>query len=194
MSKKIETLVAAIVAAFGIRATAAPHQAAFWSTRAKDTTAHKVGALLDAQVDVRALADALAVSDKADARFVAKYAAEKVLKLADALAQGSLMRADRYTQSILLNARRLEALSARGALVALSRQIEWAETDAQQEIKRYGSCEPTTASTQRSSTREALRVLNVGTITKGKRDDAITFADSEIARRIAALADAVLSR
>ena len=197
--KKIEAFVALIVAAFTARALFArdngiPTQASFFTTQAKRTTTHCVQALADVGVDVAALAATLANSDKTSgSAFIAKYAAEKVVRIGHALAQGSLMQCDRYTQAILLNTRRLERLGAKGALVCLSSAIVYDEMETQQATKRYGNCTAGTASTQRSSSREALRVLGIASVTKGKRDDVIEWADTDAARAMQALADKALA-
>jgi hypothetical protein len=189
-----ETLHAALSQAYAKRATDAPIQASFFVKEAKLFNVACVQALLDSSVDVSALVATISNSNKNSASaFLAKYAVEKVRKIAQALALSQFSALDRYTQSIALNSRKLETLNAKSALVCLSRNIEYTETDAQQQIKRYGHCEASTASTQRSSTREALRVLNIASVTKAKRDDAIVFADSAIAKRFAALCDATLS-
>ena len=175
------------------RAVANEQQASFFRKLAKLCNAHAVAALESANVDVSALASLISNSDKANANaFVAKYAVEKIVKIALAFAQDSFTMLDDYTQSIVLNARKLAKLNAKSALVCLSRDIEYTSDDAQQSVHRYKHCEATTASTQRSSTREALRVLNIAHVTKNKRDDAIEFADSDSARKMQALCDSVL--
>jgi hypothetical protein len=194
---KIESLHAAVVASLTARAQfavdhAIPTQAVFFATQAKKFTTHCVQALAQNDVDVQALAVTLGNCDKSSgSAFLAKYAVEKVVKFGSALAQNSFSQLDRYSQSMLLNTNALTKLSAKGALVCLSSAIVYDEMETQQATRRYGNCTPGTASTQRSSSREAMRVLSIASTTKGKRDDVIEYADTMIARTVQALTAAV---
>jgi len=193
-ASNVETSHSRISAAYDARIAANSQQASFFAKEKALFTVACVAALESYSVDCSALATIIGNSDKSsNSAFVAKYALEKVRKIAQALAQDMFSVLDRYTQSIVLNSRKLETLSAKSALVCLSKAICYDETDAQQAIKRYGNCVASTASTQRSSTREALRVLNVASVTKAKRDDAIVFADSAIANAVKTLCDRTLA-
>jgi hypothetical protein len=173
----------------------------FKRMRDKHLSIHESRALLTHGVDVRALAATLGNSNKNDsARFVAKYALEKVLKVARALAQNSFLQLDKYTQSILLNVRKLELsenkqkIRAQTALACLSSAITFDENDLQQAYTRFGNCVASTASTQRSSTREALRALGAADASKNVRDDSFTFTDAEIAQSLRTLCDNAVAK
>lgn len=176
----------------------------FKRMKEKHYSVHETRALMTHSVDVAKLARTLGNSNKNDsANFVAKYALEKVLKVARALAQNSFMQLDKYTQSIALNMRALEStekpenkqkIRAKTALACLSSAIGFDETDLQQAYKQYGNCVAATASTQRSSTREALRALGAADASKNVRDDAFTFTDAPIADALRALCDNAIAK
>lgn len=146
-------------------------------------------AILDkvsAIVDVPALARKIAICDKSAPDFVAVYALQKVRKMVYALANGARSFVDGYSNSIISNMVQLQELTNKSALVALSKSIEYSELDKVQAIKRTINVAVSTASTQASSTRQMLRLLDVASVTKRKTGDEFTFNDTASARAIIA--------
>ena len=108
--------------------------------------------------------------------YLAQYAAEKVCKMLRA--QDDVSKLDPYSAAIIANALLQSGkLSAKGALRALCNKIELDILDDQDLIKYCAKVEVTTASTQRSSTREALRVLGLATCAKGKKGDPVELTE-----------------
>lgn len=143
---------------------------------------NKVSAL----VDLSALARKISICEKSHADFVAVYALQKVRKMLYALANGARSFVDGYSNSILTNMVQLQELTNKSALVALSKSVEYTETDKVQAIKRTINVAVSTASTQASSTRQMLRLLDVANVTKRKNGDEFTFNDTDTARAIIA--------
>lgn len=137
-------------------------------------------------VDVPALARKIAICDKSNPDFVAVYALQKVRKMVYALANGARSFVDGYSNSIISNMVQLQELTNKSALVALSKSIEYSELDKVQAIKRTINVAVSTASTQASSTRQMLRLLDVASVTKRKTGDEFTFNDTASARAIIA--------
>jgi len=54
----------------------------------------------------------------------------------------------------------------------------------EQAVRVYHNCNPSTASTQASSTRMMLKHLNICTVRKGAKGDSISFADSKTSQLI----------
>lgn len=133
--------------------------------------------------DVDALAKTIAVTDKKNGDFLAVYALQKVRKVLTALAQGLKSPLDPYTRTIAINLAH-DAQNNKSALVSLSKAIVFDEFDNQKKITaRYG-CSAGTAGTQMSSTRQALRVLGIATVTKGKAQDEFMLTASPFAMRM----------
>lgn len=141
---------------------------------------------VSAIVDVPALARKIAICDKSAPDFVAVYALQKVRKMVYALANGARSFVDGYSNSIISNMVQLQELTNKSALVALSKSIEYSELDKVQAIKRTINVAVSTASTQASSTRQMLRLLDVASVTKRKTGDEFTFNDTASARAIIA--------
>jgi len=193
MSKaKVSSLHKAICEAIAARIASAPNE------NQRDTLSAELrffddanGSIIidraSAYVDVKALAKCIAIDDKRSSDFVAVYALQKVRKILYALANDRASFIDAYSRSILSNLTRLQEITNKSALVALSKSIEFTELDKVQEIKRLVSVAASTASTQASSTRQALRVLNIATVTKNRNGDEFTFTDTECARAVIAM-------
>lgn len=133
---------------------------------------------------LEALAGDLAITDKTDSRFIGLKVITKVRQAINALANDRKSFFDGYTVSILSNLTRLQEISNKSALVALSRSIEYSETDQVSDIRRLLDCSPSTASTQASSSRMMLRALGVCNVTKRKNGDVITYTESATADAI----------
>jgi hypothetical protein len=141
---------------------------------------------ISAHVDVASLARKISICDKSHADFVAVYALQKVRKMIYALANGAKSFVDGYSNSIIFNMVQLQELTNKSALVALSKAVEYTELDKVQAVKRQISVAVSTASTQASSTRQMLRLLDVANVTKRKNGDEFTFNDTETARAVIA--------
>lgn len=133
--------------------------------------------------DIDALAKTIAKSDKKDADFLAVYALQKVRKTLTALAQGITKSFDPYTRTILANLVH-DTQNNKTALVSLSRSIAFDEFDTQKKISTRYNCHAGTAGTQMSSTRQALRVLNIATVTKNRNNDEFALTDSVFANKV----------
>ena len=133
--------------------------------------------------DVAALAKQISISDKKHADFIAVYALQKVRKCLTACAQGITRSFDPYTRTILENLVH-DSQNNKTALVSLCKSIEFDELDTQKKISARYNCHAGTAGTQMSSTRQALRVLNIATVTKGKTNDEFALTESAFAMRV----------
>jgi hypothetical protein len=119
-----------------------------------------------------------------DVNFVAVYALQKIRKMMYALANNTKGFIDPYTSPILLNLAKLQTMTAKSRLVALSKAIEYTELDKVQAIKRMISVAINTADTQASSSKQLFLLLNLTTGTKGRKDDDIEYKDTPIANRV----------
>lgn len=186
-----DTLQAVILAALQVRIDTAPNE----NQRDTITTEYKFFAdangavILDKVshlIDVQTLARKISITEKSNADFVAVYALQKVRKMIYALANGVKSFIDGYSNSIITNMVTLQELTNKSALVALSKSVEYTELDKVQAIKRTINVAVSTASTQASSTRQMLRLLDVASVTKRKNGDEFTFNDTDTARAIVA--------
>jgi hypothetical protein len=115
---------------------------------------------------------------KASVSFVAVKANVKILHFLSAIGSKDSAAIDNYSAAIISNTFENDnALTAKSALVTLTKNLEFDALDVVQKIKNRCRVAVTTASTQRSSSREAMRVLNLATVTKNKRDDVISLTD-----------------
>lgn len=138
-------------------------------------------------IDINKLAKQIAISEKSNSDFIAVYALQKIRKMIYSLANNTKSYIDGYSNSIIFNMVKLNSeITNKSALVALSKGIEYTEFDKVQDIRRTISVAVSTASTQASSTRQMLRVLNIANVTKRKNQDEFTFIDSDIAKQVIA--------
>lgn len=140
-----------------------------------------------AVIDVKSLAAKIAICDKSNSDFVAVYALQKVRKMLYAIANNRASFVDGYSRSIISNMVRLQELTNKSALVALSKSIEYTELDRVQEIKRSVSVAASTASTQASSTRQMLRLLGIASVTKQRNGDEFMLTESEAAKQVSVM-------
>lgn len=134
-------------------------------------------------LNVEALAKQIAQSDKKNADFLAVYALQKVRKILNACAQGLTSTFDPYTRTILANLVHSKQ-NNKTALVSLSKSVQFDEFDTQHKISARYNCNASTASTQASSTRQALRVLNIANTSKGRVNDEFELTESALAKRV----------
>lgn len=139
------------------------------------------------EVDFAALATAYAITDKNAHDYVAIYAAQKIRKSLFALACGMTSVFDGYTNAIMSNLVRLQSISNRGSQRALSNKVVFDEDMQTEAVRSFKVCEPSTASTQASSTRQAMRFLNICNVIKSRKDDAMTLTDSLAAQKLQAM-------
>lgn len=132
-------------------------------------------ALFDSYIANAARHDAKACARDA---FIGVKVNVKIVRMLDAIGRGSIAPADEYSQTIIANALHNDGkIISKAALVCLSSNIEFDELDATQVIKNRMRKAATTASTQRSSTREMLRILDLAACNKGAKGDDITLTE-----------------
>ena len=181
-----ETLIAALDAR--IAAADNANQAKNLKTERDMFAAENMIAVLtkvnELQVDLPALAAQIAVTKTQDKHaFVAVYALQKVRKMIVSLGQG-IKNVDGYSNSIITNLVSLQSLANKSARMSICKAIEYDEIEMTQTIKRLHNCSESTASTQASSTRMMLKVLNIANVQKGKNGDVLTLADTPVAAAV----------
>lgn len=142
---------------------------------------------IELECDFEALARQYSISDARAHDYVAIYAAQKIRKAVFALACGMTSVFDGYTQAIVKNLVKLQSLSNRGSQISLSNKVVFTEDMQTEAVRSFKMCEPSTASTQASSTRQMLRFMNICNVVKGKKDDSITLTESRAAAKVQAL-------
>ena len=104
--------------------------------------------------------------------FIAVKANMKIVRIIYAIGSKMVSQIDDYSATIIANMLANDGvLFAKSALVCLSSNIEYSALDQTQILRSRMHKAVTTASTQRSSTREALRVLGLADVVKGMRED-----------------------
>ena len=137
-------------------------------------------------IDIQTLANKIAITDKSNIDYVAVYALQKIRKMIYAFANNTKSFIDGYSNSIISNMVKLQEITNKSALVALSKSVEYTELDKVQEIKRTINVAVSTASTQASSTRQMLNILKIANVTKRKNSDEFSFNDNDAAKMIIA--------
>lgn len=118
-------------------------------------------------------------SDKT--KFVAVKVNVKIARMLAAIGQQAIAMLDEYSQTIIANALHNKGkIFSKSALVCLSKDIEYSEFETSQILKNRMRKAATTASTQRSSSREMLRILDLAECTKGAKGDDITLTDKGV--------------
>lgn len=146
--------------------------------------------MIDFGYNFAPLSENLLNTDKADCdatSYVAIYALQKVRKALAALGSNIALSFDDYTIAIVSNLTRLQTLSTMNAQRTIARSIEFDELEQQVSIKNRMNCKPSTASTQASSTREMLRILDVCIVHKKHKNDSISFQDNGQAKAVQAM-------
>jgi hypothetical protein len=190
-TNKAQDLQALMVQALQARIVSAPNdnQRDTLTTELKFFADANGAVILDkvsAVIDVVTLTQKIALSDKSHADFVAVYALQKVRKMIYSFANNTKSFIDGYSNSIIFNMVQLQELTNKSALVALSKSVEYSELDKVQAVKRQISVAVSTASTQASSTRQMLRLLDIASVSKRKTDDEFTFNDTASAKQVIA--------
>lgn len=115
---------------------------------------------------------------KGDA-FIAVKANIKIVDTLYAIGAGLVSHIDDYSATLIANAfaNKGDSITSKTALVSLSKGIEYHALDNVQVLRARMNKAESTASTQRSSTREMLRVLGLADVIKGKTEDNITLTE-----------------
>lgn len=120
-------------------------------------------------------------SEKGTVNYIAVKVFVKVLKMLVAISQNLVSAIDTYTVTLIANAlANSNSITSKTADVSLTKNLEYDALDNVQTVKYKKRVEVSTASTQKSSSREELRHLGLALCIKGKRDDAITLSDNGI--------------
>lgn len=131
-------------------------------------------------LDLSLLSVSFAQNDNAHADFVAVKAITKILRAVFAIAQNNAQLLDGYTQAILMNLVRVEMMNTYECYKACSKSIVVKDqlTDVStsgKKIVSYMLSAASTASTQTSSTRMMLRMLDICEVKKASKGDILTF-------------------
>lgn len=119
--------------------------------------------------------------------FIAVKVLVKIVHLLAGLGGQGLQAIDGYSVCIVRNMLAAGGLTNKGALVSLSKSIEFDALDTVQMVKHQYNCAPSTATTQASSSRMMLHYLKICEVSKGKRNDTIKLSDNARAVRFAAM-------
>lgn len=138
--------------------------------------------LTESKFDYKTMRDtfnSVTACDKSAHEYVAQYAIEKIIKLVE-FGAGAESKIDKYSASIVANALLNNGrITSHGADRALIRFLgDDALADNSEVIKYCAKVEASTGSTQKSSTRQALRFLGLGVITKKARNETIALTES----------------
>lgn len=123
--------------------------------------------------------------------YIALYALQKVRKALHAIGANIVLEFDGYTLAILSNLSRLQSLSTMNAQRTIARKIEFGELEQVVTLKNRMNCQPSTASTQASSTREMLRILDICTVVKKHKNDSISFNETAQSKAVQAMFSAM---
>ena len=123
----------------------------------------------------------VAIADRNQDRdgFIAVKVLVKIVSTCVAIAQKNNALIDPYSDTIIKNLIGLQQINNRDCLVSLSRSQSYSEQDATKALISRYNCSAGTASTQMSSTRMTLEVLDICEIIKRKQNDAIQFKDND---------------
>ncbi|MGZ6362408.1 MAG: hypothetical protein ACXWP0_12100 [Ktedonobacterales bacterium] len=119
--------------------------------------------------------------------FVAVKVLVKLISTMQALASGLRTDLDPYTATIAANLSINGHMTNKSNYVCLSKSIEYSALDEVQTLKVKRDCSVGTSSTQASSTRQALALLGIAEVCKGKQDDKMTLCDNARAQRFVKL-------
>ena len=114
-------------------------------------------------------------------KFVAVKVNVKIVRMLASIGQQAINAIDEYSQTIIANALANKGkIFSKSALVCLSKDIEYNEFDQSQILRNRMRKAASTASTQRSSSREMLRILELAECTKGAKGDDITLTEKGV--------------
>jgi hypothetical protein len=187
-SVDVSALHAAVIAALSARRDASPtsNMAKNFTTEIKLFRADFAKCAADYGIDVARLANRISVTDRNSNAYVAIYAMQKVRAIIAALFYGKSQFLDAFTLTMLTNMKaNAGRLTNKSANVCLSRDVQYVETDVKQEITARHRCVSSTASTQSSSTRQALQALGMAHYDEVSRE--IILNDSAASQALLAL-------
>lgn len=118
-----------------------------------------------------------ATTHKASDSFIAVKVNVKIISTLSAIGTKLVSELDSYTATIVANALHNDGvIFAKSALVCLSRDVEYTELESAQVIKARMRVAASTADTQRSSTRQMLKALDLAIINKRVKGDNIELS------------------
>jgi hypothetical protein len=138
-------------------------------------------------VSAQALASSIGArktNSPSDTAYLAIYALQKVRKTLRAMRLGERRSFDGYTHAILFNMVKLGSLSTRAGYVSMSKHVSFEHDVLCGQVERQMNCGATTASTQTSSTRQALAALGMVNLRKGGRGDVMTWCATPAVERV----------
>ena len=142
---------------------------------AKSEKGIKAGMLKFKYETIEAWVNMQACDDKGSDKFIAVKANIKTARILYAIGAKMVSQIDNYSATIIANMLANDGvIFAKTALMSLCKDIEYNALDQTQVIRARMGKAASTASTQRSSTREALRVLDLAEVHKGMREDPAT--------------------
>ena len=119
------------------------------------------------------------IESKASDNFVAVKVNVKIVHCLAAMGLNMRSMFDKYSMSIIRNLIELQGLDNLNAQRSICSKIEIDELQISQNVKVYHNCNPSTASTQTSSTREMLRHLDLAHAIKRAKADKISIKDNK---------------
>lgn len=138
-----------------------------------------LGDAIDTATLVRIVPNTVKTGDRTG--YVQAKTVEKIVNLVHTIAQGDLGKLSDYSAQVLHNAlTNGDALSMRGALASLSRRVEC--EGLSETISKRANYSAGTASAQASQVRDALRILGLAQVSKGKRDDTFTLNPERVSK------------
>jgi hypothetical protein len=139
---------------------------------AKSEKGIKAGMLKFKYETIEAWVNMQACDHKGSDKFIAVKANIKIARILYAIGAKMVSAIDDYSATIIANMLANDGvIFAKTALVSLSKGIEYHALDQTQVIRSRMNKAESTATTQRSSTREALRVLGLAEVHKGMKED-----------------------
>lgn len=134
----------------------------------------KSGMIKISNEQAQAIANNQSVTHKASDSFIAVKVNVKIMSTLSAIGSKLVSELDSYTATIVANALHNDGIIfAKSALVCLSKDIEYTELESAQVIKARMRVAASTADTQRSSTRQMLKALDLAIIHKRVKSDNI---------------------
>lgn len=143
------------------------------------TAANKAG------FDLPAISEWVKITDKKHPKYIAVKVVTKIRMLFVALALSNFERCDGFTKPILLNVATVGALDTHDMCRTVSKRVTSDDVlRISKQVENKKDSAVSTASTQASSTRNALGLIGVLDIQKGKKNDAATWAETKQAKAV----------
>lgn len=127
-------------------------------------------------------------SDKQNrADFIAVKVPHKIIDLCESIATGLSSSLNGYSRTIFANLCKLNGITNKSNLVALSKSVEYDALDQVQALKGRYNCSVGTASSQAGQVRMVALHMGIADVRKGKRGDVMTLQANERAQALLAL-------